>query len=89
MTRSSAPLTARARREARASNCSFGGDAHPHGYTHARHMRAPVWEGAGRRLSRTASLSHPLDETLQNGEPVVPDLRVAEVDTDDGQQLRG
>ena len=44
----------------------------------------------GRSLSDTApSLAHTLDETLQDGEPVVPDLRVAEVDTDDSHQLRG
>jgi hypothetical protein len=35
-------------------------------------------------LARTAALAHTLDETLQDREPVVPDLRVAEVDADDG-----
>ena len=34
------------------------------------------------------SLAHAIDETLQDGEAVVPDFRVAEVDVDDGQQLR-
>jgi hypothetical protein len=38
---------------------------------------------------RSPPLAHTLDETLQHGEPVVPDLRVAEVDTDDGHQLSG
>src|SRR6266567_2449437 len=34
-------------------------------------------------------LAHTLDETLQDREPVVPDLRVAEVDAHDVQQLFG
>jgi hypothetical protein len=46
--------------------------------------------GADRSLSRTGpSLAHTLDETLQDREAVVPDLRVAEVDADDGQLFLG
>jgi hypothetical protein len=59
-------------------------------------MRRAVRKACGvaaafHRVSRAAPppLAHTLDETLQHGEPVVPDLRVAEVDTDDGHQLNG
>src|SRR5262249_15010749 len=40
-------------------------------------------------VSRAPPLAHTLDETLQDREAVAPDLRVAEVDADDGQQLLG
>src|SRR5512132_109852 len=41
------------------------------------------------RVELSSPLAHTLDETLEDREPVVPDLRVAEVDADDGHQLRG